>query len=119
MFVRWKSRRWRNTGRKAIERPESECLYAQLVESTRKKGKPRQRVVLHLGSIQRADLEHKDHVSREDTAWGFWHGVLERLAGMEVTGDQRAAMLATVARVVPLPPGYPLPEAGPTLQEQA
>jgi hypothetical protein len=93
MFVRWKrrpmSRRGTPTGEKALS--------AVLVESVRVDGRPRQRIISHLGTIQEHGLPHFWHQV------DFWKAATLKLDGAGLTPDERSAIEAALAKVVPVP----------------
>jgi hypothetical protein len=96
MFVRWKRRRLRRP--RIWSPPDDSALYAVLVESRRVAGRPRQRVVRHLGAIHAGDVaRHPMAVDR------FWRDVDGRLAELGLGDAERRALEATVARRVPRP----------------
>lgn len=117
MFVRWKKTRkrpaWAEPG--VVIRYQSGAApfqigaegfllhSAQVVEAQRVDGKPRQRVVLHLGSM----AEHA--LSSPLARATFWAQVYDKLADLWVPPTQRQAILGQIAARVPRPtPGSPV-----------
>ncbi len=93
MYVRWKKRM-----RTSRRRPTGEhTLSAYLVESYRKDGQPRQRVVTYIGSIgeQRTQM----HYHRLE----FWKAAAEHINPLNLSDETVAAIRATLEAVVPLP----------------
>jgi hypothetical protein len=95
MFARWKRRRLRRL--KPWSPPDDSALHAVLVESHRVDGRPRQRVVRHLGTIRERELGKPLSVDR------FWRDVDGRLAALGLDDGRRRAVEATLARRVPRP----------------
>lgn len=105
MYVRWKKRALpaipyaANYTRNDPPQPEGERAgwYAILVESRRVDGKPRQRVIAHLGGIHREDLDNP----REQ--YYFWRQVHKRLLGLNIPADVRDRIDETLIKTVPYP----------------
>lgn len=95
VFVRWKRRPLKRRGPGSP--PEERVMYAVLVESLRVDGKPRQRVVRHLGVIREGDFAMPMTVDR------FWSQVDAALAASGVAGASLEAAEGRVASVVPRP----------------
>jgi hypothetical protein len=111
MFVRWMKTRkrpaWAQPG--VVIRYQSGAapfqigaegflLYsAQVVEAQRVDGKPRQRVVLHLGSMAEYAL------SSPLACATFWAQVYDKIADLWVPPTQRQAILGQIAAQVPRP----------------
>ena len=103
MFVRWKKRRlpppaehfrsYRNREKVGA----TTLLSAVLVESVRVNGKPRQRIVSYLGSIQECNMQIP--MLRRV----FWRDVRERLNGVDCSRQEREAIEAKLAETVPEP----------------
>jgi hypothetical protein len=74
MFIRWNRKLLAQSN--PLE-PMRYLLSAVLVESHRENGKPRQRVLKYLASIQEDHLESREHRAR------FWETVEEQLSGFE------------------------------------
>ncbi len=93
MYVRWKKRM-----RSSYHRPTGEhTLSAYLVESYRKDGQPRQRVVTYIGSIgeQRTQM----HYHRLD----FWKSAAEHINPLNLDDETMTAIKAALEAVVPMP----------------
>lgn len=93
MFVRFKRRARSRNGWPTGDR----SLYAVAVEAVRVDGKPRQRVVKHLGAISEQGLPHYWH------RFDFWEDVRRNLAALALPDADRTALEEQVAAVVPLP----------------
>jgi hypothetical protein len=89
-FARWKRRAY-----KPIRGPAKVSLRAVLVRSERRGGKPRQKVVAHLGSIDERDIPAAHPRER------FWRDVDSKLA--DLPPQARAKAEATLQAVVPRP----------------
>jgi len=99
MYLRWKRRPLKP--HRYTKQPRV-LLSAMLVESRRHilDGKPRQRVVRYLGSIQDVDLHDRYAASYCGRFWGAvaWH-----LDDLQVPAEQRAVIEAKVLATVPRP----------------
>ena len=74
-----------------------------LVESSRLKGKPRQRHIAYLATYTHSlsSIEEDEHnVYRR--AW-FWHGMTQRLASLNLSAAQRSHIKTLVAKRLPKP----------------
>jgi len=92
MYVRWKRRALKN-GRRY--HPDPHLLSAYLVESRRVDGKPRQRILAYLGSINERFL---------DATWqqrNFWLTASQKLEALDLSKEERAAIDARLQAVVP------------------
>lgn len=93
MYVRWKrkprSRRRRLTGEYS--------LAAVLVESHRVDGRPRQRIIKHLGSINERGIQH--YYVKLD----FWQSVDARLTALALDANLRAQLEEQIVQRVPRP----------------
>ena len=90
MFVRWKKRK-RATKCGA---PQRYSWYAEVVESVRIDGKPRQKVIAYLASIKPKDLPF---------AWErayFWQRANEKLDALDLDSAERAKLDAQLAEKV-------------------
>lgn len=106
MYVRWK-RRVRAHKPKRVgywmreAAPPHVTRAAQLVESRRVNGQPRQRVVAHLATIDEATMVSFD------TRRAFWDAICDRLDQLRRAGvideTQQDEIDATLARTVPHP----------------
>src|SRR5262245_36840020 len=86
MFVRWKKRE-RMSRRGGRVRPTGgTLLVAALVTSERRGGKPRQRIVAYLGSI---DAEALGYVRRRQA---FWESAGRKLDALGLSRSQRQAV---------------------------
>lgn len=98
MFVRWKIRA--STARKPlIQQLHGATLSAELAESVRIDGKPRQRVVAFIHSIREPEL--KSVTSR----YYFWDEVtkkIRRYPFYTFTDEQKAKIITGLVKVVPL-----------------
>jgi hypothetical protein len=109
MYVRWKRRPLRRDGwPDYVEASLGEQrLYAQLVESRRVDGKPRQRVVKHLGGIRERLATRPPNVAvyqrpkaYKARHW-FWKGVDEHLAESVPNPAERERLASRIAATVP------------------
>jgi hypothetical protein len=96
MYVRWqrrtrKQRSWLHTHVVPV------VLIATLVESHRIEGKPQQRHVAYLGSIQDVNLSSAMHRAR------FWKQARERLDGVDLPNAERVKIEGALERVVARP----------------
>jgi len=106
MYVRWK-RRVRAHKPKRVgywtrdPAPPHVTRAAQLVETRRVNGQPRQRVVAHLATIDEATMVSFD------TRRAFWEAIRDRLDQLRCAGvideTQQDKIDATLARTVPHP----------------
>lgn len=87
MFVRWEKRA------KSRSTHLGDSLVCKLVESYRQDGRPRQRTVAYLGAIRETmPINHRIV---------FHANVRHRLDEAGITGDERAAILDSIAARVP------------------
>jgi hypothetical protein len=100
MFLRWKRRTLQRPKYRGISRNGvSVLLSAVLTETVRIDGKPRQRVVKYLGSIQEWRIEQRAYYILRD----FWGPVLSRLDSLDLPKKQRREIEKQIAEVVPKP----------------
>ena len=97
MFIRWKRRPKAPT--KPRRRPrfrsdKGDSLYCVVVESQRVDGKPRQKVVMYLGSLDEKDREKM--WQRVD----FWDLVGPKLDSLQLTKRQRTRIEESISVVV-------------------
>ncbi|RXT04569.1 hypothetical protein [Ammoniphilus sp. CFH 90114] len=85
MFVRWKSK-------KAID---DRLRYVQLVRTTWETGKPRQKVVKHLGSIRESNMGDKR--SQQE----FWYKVKRNLRELGLAQGQKEQFEEKISETVP------------------
>jgi hypothetical protein len=90
VFVRWKRRRL-----KVLK--DYTLLSAVLVACERQDGKPRQRIVAHLGSISTNRVAYYDYRA------SFWRKVDERLDALGLDAALRRKLVAAVAARVKRP----------------
>lgn len=86
MFVRWKTRATSGA---------DDRLTAEILESRRINGRPRQKSVLYLGGINRRRIASKDLSER------FWRRVDVKLAGLPLSPGERQKIEVAILRVVP------------------
>ena len=91
MYVKWEDR-WTRRGTAAV-----------LVESSRVGGKPRQRHIAYLGTYPSSLFLIKDDAHNVHTRAWFWHRMVERLAILDLTVEQRKHIIALAAKRVPKP----------------
>ena len=91
MFVRWKRRKLKKRWRPGY------AHYAQLVESRRIDGKPRQRVIKYLGAVRNPEQLSPGQ------RFGFWDTANKALSELDLDGDARQAIEAKLLAVVPRP----------------
>ena len=84
MYVRWQSRSRLRSGK-------SPLITAELVESRRVDGKPRQRVLAYLGGIREAYIDVRERIHR-----AFWLSVDAHLDKLGIDPDARARVEARV-----------------------
>jgi hypothetical protein len=97
MFIRWKRRKKAAT--KPWRQPRSrsdagDSLYCVLVESQRISGKPRQKVICYLGSLDEGDREK---------LWlrvDFWDAVVRKLDGLHLNPRDRDKIEKSIGRIV-------------------
>jgi hypothetical protein len=98
VFVRWKRRKKAATkpGRRPRRRSDAgDSLYCVLIESRRIEGKPRQKVVCYLGSVDEKHL---------DKTWlrvDFWDVIKPKLDRLALTRKQRQRIEDSIQRIVP------------------
>ena len=116
MYVRWKKRattkmvhtgkyQWKvsHKGNRYIaairkSQPTGEhIITAQLVESRRIDGKPRQKVIKHLGSVNEARIQHVGH------RIGFWRAAGAALKALALPAEQHRAIELALHERVPFP----------------
>jgi hypothetical protein len=101
MFVRWKRRKKAVTkpGRRPRRRSDAgDSLYCVLIESRRIEGKPRQRVVCYLGSVDEGRL---------DKTWlrvDFWDDIKPKLDRLSLTRTERQRIEDSIQQIVPRVP---------------
>ncbi len=99
MFVRWK-KRISHAKKSWIREDHGVTLSAELVESSRVNGKPRQKVVAFIHSIHEPEL--KSLTSR----YYFWHKVMTKKMRHypfnSFTDEQKTIIFTGLAKVVPL-----------------
>ena len=97
MFVRWKRRKKAATkpGRNPRRRSDAgDSLYCVLIESRRIEGKPRQKVVCYLGSVDEGHL---------DKTWlrvDFWDAIKPKLDGLDLTRKERQRIEDSIQQIV-------------------
>lgn len=102
MFVRWKRRQLKRPPYDG--QPAGHVRYAVLVESKRRGGQPRQRVICHLAHIKERDIEKAVWRLR------FWQTVDHRLNELGLDSETRAIMETKLARDVARPSATELSE---------
>lgn len=94
MFVRWRRRKYkRSLSGAGVEHGR----YAEVVKAVRVNGKPRQKVVRYLASIDE---------SRMADAWSrryFWRDVEKAVSGLQIDERSGAAIAKRLRDVVPFP----------------
>jgi hypothetical protein len=95
MYVKWEHR-WGRRGTAAV-----------LVESARVDGKPRQRHIAYLATYTNSlyslkEGEHHDEHNVHRRAW-FWHDIMQRLASLDLSAEQRSHITTLVAKRLPKP----------------
>lgn len=93
MFVRWKRQLLRKSVKWEGMAPDY-GLYAVLIESFMKEGKPRQRFIKHLGSISENDM--KKPLLRQQ----FWKQVEEALEDLELLPEERSKIRARLSEKI-------------------
>jgi hypothetical protein len=101
MFVRWKRRKRIakdpfTFGRKHVAKTD---LSAVLVRCERLDGKPRQRIVAYLGTIQEGYLKGEHSAAREY----FWENADRRLSSLGLAKTERQEIEAALVARVPRP----------------
>jgi hypothetical protein len=120
MFVRWKRRRCADKRWYVRDADGEYCdvwearflLSAVLVRSERRGGKPRQKVVAHLGGIRENDLDEVMPRSR------FWSGAAAKLNGLGLDPDARDRIDSALATKVIRPDQAEVDKAGREFQER-
>jgi hypothetical protein len=102
MFVRWKIRRLRRP--ELDGQPAGLVRYAVLVESVRRAGKPRQKVLCHLAHIR------ERHIGSALRRAAFWQAVDRRLMLMGLDAAARAVIESKIAVIAPRPTALELEE---------
>ena len=99
MYLRWKTQQWKISGWHCYDdgtpRTVTQKLCAVLVVSERRGGKPRQRVVKHLASIN-ADCKHIPPFRH-----AFLCAARASLDTLNLPDEQRASILRKVETVIP------------------
>ncbi len=98
MFVRWK-KRTSHAKKSWIRDDHGATLSAELVESVRIDGKPRQKVVAFIHSIREPE------VSSLTSRYYFWYEVTKKMRHYpfySLTDEQKAKIVTGLAKVVPL-----------------
>jgi hypothetical protein len=98
MYVRWK-KRISHAKKSWIREDHGATLSAELVESVRIDGKPRQKVIAFIHSIR--DTEVSSLTSR----YYFWYEVTKKMRHYPFytcTDEQKAKIITGLAKVVPL-----------------
>lgn len=94
--------RWKKTRRRDRWGEENWAHSAVLVESVRMDGKPRQRMIAYVGTIQDRYL-----LGGADTArwrlWRFWDNADAALDRLALPDIERAKIVAALEAVVPMP----------------
>jgi hypothetical protein len=103
MYVRWKKRKSIDKHPEHHWQKASELTYsAELVESTRINGKPRQKVLAFLGSIKHSEL------ANVTARFYFWHTIVTKKMQVyplyELTDEQQRMIFAALHQLVPLKP---------------
>ncbi len=98
MFVRWKRQLLRKSVKWEGMTPDY-GLYAVLIESYLKQGKPSQRFIKHLGSI--SENEIRVPLFRRQ----FWEGVEDALANLELLPEEKSKIHARLSEKVKPPAG--------------
>ncbi len=100
MYVRWKRRTLQRPKYRGTTRQTADMLLsASLVESARIDGKPRQRTVKYLGSIQQWRVGQAAFYPLLD----FWQGVYARLDTLTLSKKARREIENQIAAAVPKP----------------
>jgi hypothetical protein len=106
MYVRWKTKKLAHS----VDGVRERSLYAVLVASERRNGKPRQRVIKHLAFINERDLASIEERRR------FWLQADSALSTVETDDTSRRNLLARMDEVIPCPPDmWWLKESGRTV----
>ncbi len=94
MYVRWKKKKRQYGGY---------MLTASLVESKRVNGNPRQRVILHLGSIS-PDRQHWARITKSgELQASFWIRVIDKMHFAGIDDETQAMVCAALEQKVPRP----------------
>lgn len=94
MYIRWKKRRM--VGKFLGSGPHY-ALSAVLVENRRIDGKPRQKVIKHLGSIRESGIIYVGH------RIGFWQTTSAAFKALALPPDQQRAFELVLCERVPIP----------------
>lgn len=94
MYVRWKRRRM--TG-PYLPDGSQYAISAVLVESRRVNGKPRQKVIKHLGCIRESGIIHVGH------RIGFWQTAAAAFKALNLPPEQQHAIEQALQKRVPFP----------------
>jgi hypothetical protein len=92
MYVRW-NKKERGWGRR-----KNDFLYAVLVESRRIDGKPRQKIIAYLASIEEKDIK-KDPFRREI----FWKAVTKNIESLSLSPEIREKIEESIMQRVSRP----------------
>ena len=95
MYVRWKRRKLTRRLRDGSKPGYS--LYAVLVKSERINGRPRQRVVKHLGSFREKEI--LSVIVRDY----FWRRIEAKLSKLDLDPDTRSRVEARLSQTIPRP----------------
>jgi hypothetical protein len=109
MYLRWKRREYVTCGND----PPDYGLVAVLVESERRQGKPRQKVIAHLGVIAEGRLHHVGYRIE------FWSDIESRLDALHLGDEQRHKIEQSITSRVARPTREELEERTRLLQELA
>lgn len=98
MFIRWQRRGDRPRSKTRYYRDAKADAYAILVESTRVKGKPRQRHIAYLGSVHAVHRKQSPQYRAE-----FWQRIRAKLDSLHnrISPDDRRKIEAALAEKVP------------------
>lgn len=98
MFIRWQRRSDRPRSKTRYYRDAKADAYAILVESTRVKGKPRQRHIAYLGSVHAVHRKQSPQYRAE-----FWQRIRAKLDSLHkrISPDDRRKIEAALAEKVP------------------
>ncbi len=103
MYLRWKKTRRRDRWGK-----ENWSHSAVLVETSRTDGKPRQRVIAYLATIQDRYLPGGADAARY-RLYRFWDTADVALDRLALPDAERTKIVAAIESVVPMPPSNPGP----------
>jgi len=94
MFIRWERRL---LARPTPIAPENYSLYAQVVESRRINGKPRQKILKYIGSIK------EDCVTNAKDQKNFWEQANKQLDDLKLEPEQRQRLVESLRKKVAYP----------------